>query len=306
MQQKEVGTSNRKRKREESPKSLLQGKECDGIAGAVDEIIVEDCTTNGLELAIIGEPTELTDSSSKAKDIEMAIVPSNMVYADEHLSIFPPTIWVDSRLSTGQVRVKGDCMTLLCNMIQWKARLTICHTSIKAFDCLKVVHHQYGVSFNLRLMPQQPHFRPLNECNEIFREGLAIAQWITFAKVEEQTSELQVDASRSTFDSIIECISELESHGFDVKAVRCRLLELQTMKESQEQLQTKLEDFKCEIVERSTCKKLKIMAELDDASKELKVLEEKINVVDESKTRLVSMIQENDYRIALLNLSDDC
>ncbi|TXG53946.1 hypothetical protein EZV62_019202 [Acer yangbiense] len=135
---------------------------------------------------------------------------------------------------------------------------------------------------------RKPHFGPLvNECNEIFREGLAIAQWITFAKVAEQTSELQVDDSRSTFDSIIECIFELESHGFDVKAVRSRLLELQTIKESQEQLQIKLEDFKCEIVERSTRKKIKIMAELVDASKELKVLEEKIYVVDEKKTRLV-------------------
>ncbi|TXG53945.1 hypothetical protein EZV62_019201 [Acer yangbiense] len=98
VQQKEVGTNSRKRKRGECPKSLLRGKKCDGIEGAVDEIIVEDCTTNGLELAIIGEPTEFTDSSSNAEDVEMAIVPSNMVYADEHLSICPPTIGVDSSI----------------------------------------------------------------------------------------------------------------------------------------------------------------------------------------------------------------
>ncbi|KAK2662969.1 hypothetical protein Ddye_001543 [Dipteronia dyeriana] len=137
-------------------------KECDGIEGAVDDIIVEDCTTDGLELAIIGEPTEFTDSSAEAEDTEMAIVPSNMVYADEHLSIslqqlgltqvitlvFPVQVSVIG-LSTCQVRVRGDYMTLLCNMIQGKPRLTICNTRIKAFNCLKDVHHQYGVAFNL-------------------------------------------------------------------------------------------------------------------------------------------------------------
>ena len=40
---------------------------------------------------------EVTDSSSKAEDIEMAIVPSNMVYADEPISICQPlAISVDS------------------------------------------------------------------------------------------------------------------------------------------------------------------------------------------------------------------
>ncbi|KAI9181424.1 hypothetical protein LWI28_014895 [Acer negundo] len=256
MQQKGVGSSSRKRKRGERRRSLL--RECDGTEGAVDEIFVEDCTTNGLELAIIGEPTEVTDSSSKAEDIEMAIVPSNMVYSDEPLSICPPTIGVDS----------STCDRIVNQSSEGEGRLydTVlqCDTREAAIDnmphenqsfqlvqsCLPIWSFIQSMEV-FRLMPQKPHFRPLNECNEILREGLAIAQWITFAKVAEQTSELELDTSRSTFNSIIACLSELESHGFNVKVVQSRLLELQTMKESQEQLQTKLENLKCEIVERT-------------------------------------------------------
>ncbi|KAK1560158.1 hypothetical protein Q3G72_022989 [Acer saccharum] len=306
--QKGVGSSSRKRKRGEHLKSLL--RECDGTEGAVDEIIVEDCTTNGLELAIIGEPT-VTDSSSKAEDIEMAIVPSNMVYSDEPLSICLPTIGVDSSTCDRTVNQSSEGEGRLYDTVLQ------CDTREAAIDnmpfenqsfplfksCLPVWSFIQSMEV-FRLMPQKPHFRPLNDCDEILREGLAIAQWITFAKVAEQTSELQLDASRSTFNSIIACLSELESHGFDVKVVRSRLLELQTLKESQEQLQTKLENFKCEIVER-TNEETKIKAKLDDAIKELNLIEEQINKVDEKKKRIVSMIEENDSKIAKLNSSDD-
>ncbi|KAK3194911.1 hypothetical protein Dsin_026221 [Dipteronia sinensis] len=303
MQLKGVGSSSRKRKRGERPKSLLRG--------AFDEITVEDCTTNGLELAIIGEPTELTDSSSMAEDIGMAIVPSNMVYSDEPLSICLPTIGADSSTCDRTVNESSEGEGRLYDtVLQCDTReaaidkMPYENQSIRLFKSSSPIWSFIQSMEVFRLMPQKPHFHPLNECNEIRREGLAIAQWINFAKVVEQTSELQIDASRSTFDSIIEFLSELESHGFDVKAVRSRLLELQTKKESQEQLQSKLENLESEILER-THKKTKIKTKLDDAIKELKLIEEKINMVNEKKTRLVSMIEQNDSTIAKLNSSDD-
>ncbi|KAK0581088.1 hypothetical protein LWI29_009937 [Acer saccharum] len=270
---KEVGTSSRKRKRGERPKFLLR---------------------------------ECVDSSSKAEDIEMAIVPSNMVYADEPLSICQPiAISVDSSICDRTVNQSSEGEGRLCDTREATIdNIPYENQSLRLLESSSSIRSSIQSMEVFRLMPQKPHFRPLNECNEIIREGLAIAQWFIFAKVVEQTSELQVDASRSLFDSIVECLSELESHGFDVKAVRSRLLELQTMKESQEQLQTKLENFKCEIVER-THKKTKIKAEMDDAAKELKVLEEKIDAVEKKKTRLVSMIKENDSTTAKLKSSDD-
>ncbi|KAI9181295.1 hypothetical protein LWI28_013515 [Acer negundo] len=273
IQQKEVGTSSRKRKRGERPKFLLR---------------------------------ECVDSSSKAEDIEMAIVPMDMVYADEPISICQPiAISVDSSICDRTVNQSSEGEGRQCDTREASIdNMPYENQSLRLLESSSSIRSSIQSMEVFRLMPQKPHFRPLNECNEIIREGLAIAQWFIFAKVVEQTSELQVDASRSLFDSIVECLSELESHGFDVKAVRSRLHELQTMKESQEQLQTKLENFKCEIVKR-THKETKIKAKMDAAAKELKVLEEKIDAVEKKKTRLVSMIKKNDSTIAKLKSSDD-
>ncbi|KAL5863603.1 hypothetical protein ACOSQ3_001117 [Xanthoceras sorbifolium] len=282
MQWKKVGTNSRKRKRGERQKSLLREK-----------------------------ALELTDSSSKAKDIEMAftIVPYNMAEADEPISMCPSTIVADSSICDRTFNCEGEGR-IYDIVVQYDAREATVDNMPYKNQSLPLLESSSSVLNFIQSMevfqsiPQEPHFRPLNECNEICREGLAIGQWITFAKVTEQTSELQVDASRSTFNSMFECLSNLESHGFDVKAVRSRLLELQSMKENQEQLQTKLEKFKCEIVER-TNNETKIKVELDDAMGELQVLEEKIKVVGKKKTRLISMMEENDSKIAKLKLSDD-
>ncbi|KAI9161734.1 hypothetical protein LWI28_020245 [Acer negundo] len=75
-----------------------------------------------------------------------------------------------------------------------------------------------------QLMPQKPHFHPLDECEVVFQEGLALMYMLTFVNVVKETSKLQVNTSRSIMDSLLKSLSELESHGFDVKDVRNRLL----------------------------------------------------------------------------------
>ncbi|KAK0597162.1 hypothetical protein LWI29_022378 [Acer saccharum] len=97
-------------------------------------------------------------------------------------------------------------------------------------------------------------------------------------------------------DSLLKCLPELESHGFDVKDVQSRLLEMQTMIKSREHLQTKLDKVKCDIKMR-THEGTNINAELIDTIEEIKVLEEK-------KARLISMNEENDSEIAKLKSSD--
>ncbi|KAK3219490.1 hypothetical protein Dsin_013460 [Dipteronia sinensis] len=146
------------------------------------------------------------------------------------------------------------------------------------------------------LMPQKPHFRPLDECDVVSREGWALKHMMTFVNVVKETSKLQVNASGSIIDNLLKCLPELESHGFDVKDVRNCLLDMQTMIKSREHLQTKLEKVKCEIKIR-THEGTKINAELFDAIEELKLLEEK-------KARLISMNEENDFEIAKLKSSD--
>ena len=147
-----------------------------------------------------------------------------------------------------------------------------------------------------QLMPQKPHFRPLDECEVVFREGLALKHMMTFVNVVKETSKLQVNASGSIMDNLLKCLPELESHGFDVKDVQSRLLEMQTMIKSREHLQRKLEKVKCDI-EMRIHEGTNINAELIDVTKEIKLLEEK-------KARLVSMNEENDSEIAKLKSSD--
>ncbi|KAI9161687.1 hypothetical protein LWI28_019766 [Acer negundo] len=147
-----------------------------------------------------------------------------------------------------------------------------------------------------QLMPQKPHFCPLDECEEVFREGRVLQHMMTFVNVVKETSKLQVNASGSMMDVLLKCLPELESHGFDVKDVRSRLLKMRSMKKGREHLQAKLEKVKSEIKIR-THEGTKINAELIDAIEEIKVLEEK-------KARIISMHEENDSEMAKLKSSD--
>ncbi|KAK4835150.1 hypothetical protein QYF36_005989 [Acer negundo] len=217
-QQKEAVTSNQKRE---------GGKECGGVDGAIDKMIVEDCATTGDEL--VGE-------------------------------------------STGP-------------------KLTICggftsYAFIQAMDVFQSI-------------PQEPHFRPLAACEEVCQEGLALGHMMNFVNVAKKISTLQATAPRTDFDSLFKCLSALELHGFNVEAVRSRLLVLQSLKDDQEQLNTKSEKIKSEIIEQ-THERNKVKAELDGVIKDLKLLEDKKREVEEKKARLISMNNENDSEISKL------
>ncbi|KAK1584293.1 hypothetical protein Q3G72_031633 [Acer saccharum] len=148
-------------------------------------------------------------------------------------------------------------------------------------------------------IPQEPHFRPLAECEEVCREGLALGHMMTFVNATKKISTLQASDPRIDFDSLLKCLSELKLHGFNVEAVRSRLLELQSMKDSQEQLKTKSKNIKSEIIEQ-THERTKVKAELDEVMKDLKLLEDKKKEVEEKKARLLSINNENESEIVKL------
>ncbi|KAL5767583.1 hypothetical protein ACOSP7_014181 [Xanthoceras sorbifolium] len=282
MQQKEVVTSNQKRE---------EDKKCGGAEGTV---VGEECATIGVELAIIEEPTEtateLSDSGSKAKDIEMAI-PCNTVDVDEPTCL--PTILVDSNKCGRTINQSSELKQRSNEVVVHHDEGAAIIDNMESSPVLRFIQSMEV----FQSMPQEPHFRPLAECEEVCREGLALGHMMTFVNVVKRASKLQVNAPRSNFDSLFKCLAELELQGFDVKAVRNRLLELQSMKESQEQLKTKSKKIKSEILEQIH-ERTKVEAKLDDVVKDLKVLEEKKKAVEEKKTRLISMNNENDSEIA--------
>ncbi|XP_050387484.1 DUF724 domain-containing protein 7-like [Argentina anserina] len=87
--------------------------------------------------------------------------------------------------------------------------------------------------------PQKPHFRPLVEKNDVFREGFAIGSMSAFASLVEKVSNLRVDDPKELVESYLEGPAELELLGFDDKAIRHRLTELLDMKVKLGQLENR-------------------------------------------------------------------
>ena len=123
-------------------------------------------------------------------------------------------------------------------------------------------------------MPQKPHFRPLENCKEERREGLAIGNMVTFSTLIEKVAKLKFDDPRSLFSSSLEALVDLEMHGFDIKPVQRRINELVFIKDQQEQLKGKTKEVEDQITEH-THEKTKIDEEIYEIDKKMIVLQEK-------------------------------
>ncbi|KAI9159758.1 hypothetical protein LWI28_001675 [Acer negundo] len=315
--QMEAETSSERRKRGTNVKFLLKGKECGGSEGGVYKIDVEDSSTTGaatvdnmsydnqnllsLESSPVLRGKECGGSEGSVDKIIIensstigAATVDNMPYENQNL------LSLDEFTSKECSGAEGGVDKIIVEDSSTTGAATVDNMSyenqfLRSLESSPILRFVQSLE-EFQLMPQKPHFRPLDECEVVYWEGLALKHMMTFVNVVKKTSKLQVNASRSIMDSLLKCLPELESHGFNVTNVRRRLLELQTMKESREDLQTELEKVKCEIKMR-THEGTKIKAELIDATKEIRLLEEK-------KARLASMNEENDSEIAKLKSSD--
>ncbi|XP_055818025.1 DUF724 domain-containing protein 3-like isoform X2 [Solanum dulcamara] len=133
-----------------------------------------------------------------------------------------------------------------------------------------------------RRIPQKPHFTPLEHSKESSREGQAIGYMVTFLSIVERTSRLHYDAPRSTFEEILETLSDLETHGFDVQAVRDRLTELLLMKDKQETFETQVVDIGNQIITHNM-EKERIDGEIEEISKQIAELQDKLSLATSRK-----------------------
>ncbi|KVI00723.1 Protein of unknown function DUF724 [Cynara cardunculus var. scolymus] len=147
--------------------------------------------------------------------------------------------------------------------------------------------------------PQKPHFLLLKIMKEDYREGLAIGHMVTFANVVQRTSKLQPDVPSDIIDNSLETLVELETHGFDVGAVRARLNELLARKAKLGELKDKLKQVEKEL-EKRNLEKSKIKEEVDELEAKMQELQEKLvqsvkkkNVKDEE----IMMLQSNLYLV---------
>lgn len=143
-----------------------------------------------------------------------------------------------------------------------------------------------------QIVPQKPHFCPLGETKEEYREGSAVGIMVTYAGLFEKISMLQFNDARSIFDRTLESLLDLEKHGFDVTLLRRRVNELLSIRDGQGQLLDDFKDSEMKIIERSK-ETTKLEEEMIEIRKKISELEEQL---DSTKSRK----QTEDLEIARL------
>ncbi|XP_076951626.1 DUF724 domain-containing protein 6-like, partial [Bidens hawaiensis] len=122
-----------------------------------------------------------------------------------------------------------------------------------------------------RTPQQRPHFAPLKKIKADHREGLAIAHVVTFGNLVETLSTLQMTDPVDVINNSLEILTDLETHGFNVGAIRGRLNKLLSLKSKASQHMIKLkkveEEFEKCIGEK--CVEEKEISELEMKIKEL-------------------------------------
>ncbi|GJU59597.1 agenet domain-containing protein [Tanacetum coccineum] len=102
-----------------------------------------------------------------------------------------------------------------------------------------------------RIIPQNPHFRPLNNLKRSAREVEAINKMITFSCVAENISRLRSTSPKSDIEDHLKSLSELETHGFDVKTLKNRLTDMLSVKNKLDAAETKHKASKVSTEEKS-------------------------------------------------------
>ncbi|XP_048430980.1 uncharacterized protein LOC108866641 [Pyrus x bretschneideri] len=141
--------------------------------------------------------------------------------------------------------------------------------------------------------PQKPHFYPLVKCGELSRESLAVAKMLTFASLVEKTSKLNIEDPGDFFDSIFEELGDLETFGFDVKAVRDRLNSLLDIKVQLAHVQDKSKEVQIKIAEQTQDRK-KHNEIICGVAKQIKDLQDQLVVLmseDAAKGSEISRLQ---------------
>ncbi|KAK1280404.1 hypothetical protein QJS04_geneDACA014275 [Acorus gramineus] len=83
----------------------------------------------------------------------------------------------------------------------------------KVIDSMEIFHKR----------PQHPHFQPLEKIPELYREGSAISQMVTFSTLVDGIYKLQFEDSKEKIEDQLKVLTDLERHGFDIQPERACL-----------------------------------------------------------------------------------
>ncbi|KAJ9171694.1 hypothetical protein P3X46_015022 [Hevea brasiliensis] len=313
-QHKYVGSSQRRKRGRPrklvvvSLKTSEAGKEDHGIQDVSNEVVVKDRTSKEVEMPIQTrvestvsqaasreKTAEVSETDCMAKEVEMAIPSVSKNVADDDQ---PLSTWIggmhssasaeELRLSSGrpsngwnEARGRHVDLAIVSSVIDAQGDTAPngnqCLPFVKRSPVWKTIESMEV----FQIMPQKPHFQPLADSKEEYREGSAIGIMVTFASLFEKITSLQFDDSKSILESTLESLSDLEMHGFDVTMLRDRVNELLSIKYGKEELLNESKDVGRQIMEH-TDERSKLEAKINDIEKKVLELQEEL-VASKSK-----------------------
>ncbi|XP_011002741.1 PREDICTED: uncharacterized protein LOC105109662 isoform X2 [Populus euphratica] len=295
-----VGSSQRRkrgrpRKLIINSKALVASKDFGSvdIADEVVQVVVKDLTTNEVEwpTQARAEP-KVSQNSSREKSSEIsktdfmsrevdAAALKNVADDDQPLSTWFGNMHGSAGLSTGRIasgvseaREKKVVAVQSCT-VDPKSNDTLLENQLVPFVRKSPVWKTIESMEVFQIIPQKPHFHPLTECKEEYREGSAIGIMVTFASLFEKISSLQFDDCRSILESTLESLVDLEKHGFDITVPRCRLNELLSIKDGQGEVLNESKDAEGKL-RVHTDEKRKLEEKMSDIEKKITELQEEL------------------------------
>ncbi|KAF5190428.1 hypothetical protein FRX31_019991 [Thalictrum thalictroides] len=141
-----------------------------------------------------------------------------------------------------------------------------------------------------RLVPQCPHFQPLEKENEVLREGTALGKMINFANLMESTCKAHLNEPRRAFENKLKALPDMEEHGFTVRPIQSRLEKMLSMKDSHSQLEDRSKNAK---------------RKLSDATHKLDEIDESISQLNMELQELLTKKETRDLEVAKLQKTRD-
>ncbi|KAH1107122.1 hypothetical protein J1N35_010890 [Gossypium stocksii] len=312
-----VGESDLKKKRGRprkavvtSPKAFHAGKEQNGAGGITDEKVLKDCTSDeaGLSKHKGVELSGRINDDQKTKEVHLATAGISDMNEDDQ----PLSTWIggihssgdeESRLSSGRLvngwnEEKGLVdVPIESHAIDATGRSPLDSDQSLPFVKKSPIWRTIESLDVFQIVPQKPHFQPLAESREEFREGSAIGIMVTFASLFDKISLLHFDDPRNTFDSISEGLDDLEKHGFDVSLLRRRVNKLLSIKEGHSQHLGEKENAEREIMENTKG--------ITKFNEEMEEIEKKIAQLQEQHSSIKSEKETKSLKVGSLKLHAD-
>ncbi|KAK4837036.1 hypothetical protein QYF36_002288 [Acer negundo] len=245
-----------------------------------------------LTLPVVGDASgerigEVPKTDCLSKEVEKVVaVASNNVEDDDRLSSTTTVNGLNEERKSqndivmesstigaqgGSAPVKNQMLPFVKKSLIWK--------TIESMEVFQVV-------------PQKPHFHPLSETKEQYREGSAIGIMVTFAGLFEKINMLKCDDSMDIFASTLDSLLDLEKHGFDVTLLWKRVNELPSIRKKQGLLMDDLKDDERGIIQH-TDERTKLDEEMESIKK--KMIENKIG--KEKKTVEINKLRSRTVSI---------